>query len=152
MNPLPANEVRKRYLEFFASHGHKVMSSDSLVPANDPTLIWNGFLARVPAPIPGLREGTLTFRFSHPVGRRAGVGTPRCAKPSPAVGARDDPHASMSRGIDAKRASTAWRSGWCSARCSVGSSRRMRRATWRAWASGLRSRASRAYRRSVGPA
>ncbi|MCA8954427.1 MAG: hypothetical protein KDC87_00045 [Planctomycetes bacterium] len=36
--------------------------------ANDPTLIWNGFLARVPAPIPGLREGTLTFRFSHPVG------------------------------------------------------------------------------------
>jgi len=42
MNPLPANEVRKRYLEFFASHGHKVMSSDSLVPANDPTLLFTG--------------------------------------------------------------------------------------------------------------
>ncbi len=42
MNRLTADEIRTRYLEFFASHGHEAMRSDSLVPANDPTLLFTG--------------------------------------------------------------------------------------------------------------
>ncbi|MBK8098551.1 MAG: alanine--tRNA ligase [Planctomycetes bacterium] len=42
MKPLSAAEVRRRYLEFFAQRGHQVMASDSLVPANDPTLLFTG--------------------------------------------------------------------------------------------------------------
>ncbi|HAO81565.1 TPA: hypothetical protein DCQ82_02545, partial [Candidatus Veblenbacteria bacterium] len=30
-------ELRKKFLEFFATKGHKVIPSASLVPANDPT-------------------------------------------------------------------------------------------------------------------
>ena len=33
-------ELRRRFLEFFRSHGHTVVPSSSLVPANDPTLLF----------------------------------------------------------------------------------------------------------------
>ncbi|MFK7741354.1 MAG: alanine--tRNA ligase [Planctomycetota bacterium] len=42
MKQLTANEIRRRYLEFFTSQAHAVMKSDSLVPANDPTLLFTG--------------------------------------------------------------------------------------------------------------
>jgi alanyl-tRNA synthetase len=42
MKPLTAAEIRQRYLDFFKSHGHAVMKSDSLVPTNDPTLLFTG--------------------------------------------------------------------------------------------------------------
>jgi alanyl-tRNA synthetase len=42
MKPLTAAEIRARFLEFFAKNGHQVMASDSLVPANDPTLLFTG--------------------------------------------------------------------------------------------------------------
>ena len=42
MNRLTADEIRSRYLELFAAQGHKVIRSDSLVPANDPTLLFTG--------------------------------------------------------------------------------------------------------------
>ena len=42
MKPLSAAEIRSRYLAFFERNGHKVMASDSLVPANDPTLLFTG--------------------------------------------------------------------------------------------------------------
>jgi len=42
MQPLSAAEIRKRYLEFFEQRGHKVCPSDSLVPQNDPTLLFTG--------------------------------------------------------------------------------------------------------------
>ncbi len=35
-----ANEIRKKFLDFFASKGHKVISSDSLVPKDDPTVLF----------------------------------------------------------------------------------------------------------------
>ncbi|MCY3548390.1 MAG: alanine--tRNA ligase [Gemmatimonadetes bacterium] len=33
-------EIRSRFLEFFRNHGHEVRPSSSLVPANDPTLLF----------------------------------------------------------------------------------------------------------------
>ncbi|MBL9078958.1 MAG: alanine--tRNA ligase [Planctomycetes bacterium] len=42
MKPLTAAEIRARYLKLFEQNGHKVMASDSLVPANDPTLLFTG--------------------------------------------------------------------------------------------------------------
>ncbi|MCA8952334.1 MAG: alanine--tRNA ligase, partial [Planctomycetes bacterium] len=42
MKPLPAAEVRARFLSFFVERGHKHLASDSLVPANDPTLLFTG--------------------------------------------------------------------------------------------------------------
>ncbi|MBL8748342.1 MAG: alanine--tRNA ligase [Planctomycetes bacterium] len=42
MKPLSAAEIRARYLKFFEQNGHKIMASDSLVPANDPTLLFTG--------------------------------------------------------------------------------------------------------------
>ncbi|MGK0304153.1 MAG: alanyl-tRNA synthetase, partial [Planctomycetota bacterium] len=42
MKSLTAAEIRTKYLEFFTGKGHTVMSSDRLVPANDPTLLFTG--------------------------------------------------------------------------------------------------------------
>jgi len=33
-------ELRSRFLEYFRSHGHRIVPSSSLVPANDPTLLF----------------------------------------------------------------------------------------------------------------
>ncbi|WP_034548339.1 alanine--tRNA ligase [Carnobacterium alterfunditum] len=40
MKKLPSNEVRQLFLDFFESKGHKVEPSASLVPFEDPTLLW----------------------------------------------------------------------------------------------------------------
>jgi alanyl-tRNA synthetase len=37
---LPAAEIRRRFVEFFAERGHAVVPSASLVPAGDPTLLF----------------------------------------------------------------------------------------------------------------
>jgi alanyl-tRNA synthetase len=37
--PTTGNEIRKAFLDFFASKNHKVMPSSSLVPENDPSLL-----------------------------------------------------------------------------------------------------------------
>ena len=39
-NPLPAAEVRRRFLAFFAERGHTVVPSASLIPAGDQTLLF----------------------------------------------------------------------------------------------------------------
>ena len=33
-------EIRQRFLDFFANRGHEIVPSSSLVPANDPTLLF----------------------------------------------------------------------------------------------------------------
>ena len=40
LKKLNSAQVRRMYLEFFKEHGHKIMPSQSLVPVNDPTLLW----------------------------------------------------------------------------------------------------------------
>ncbi len=37
---MDSNALREKFLEFFQRNGHKVLSSDSLVPANDPTVLF----------------------------------------------------------------------------------------------------------------
>ena len=37
---MKANEIRSKYLKFFESKGHKVIPSSSLVPQNDPTVLF----------------------------------------------------------------------------------------------------------------
>ena len=37
---MKSNEIRSSFLEYFRSKGHRVVSSSSLVPANDPTLLF----------------------------------------------------------------------------------------------------------------
>ncbi|KJJ85149.1 alanyl-tRNA synthetase [Candidatus Omnitrophus magneticus] len=39
---ISAHEIRKKYLEFFQKKGHTIASSDSLVPIDDPTLLFTG--------------------------------------------------------------------------------------------------------------
>ena len=34
------NEIRKHFLDYFASHGHEIVDSSPLVPRNDPTLLF----------------------------------------------------------------------------------------------------------------
>jgi len=38
---MQSNEIRTKFLEFFAQRGHRVVNSSSLVPANDPTLLFS---------------------------------------------------------------------------------------------------------------
>jgi len=37
---MTANELRQKYLDFFKSHGHAIISSASLIPENDPTVLF----------------------------------------------------------------------------------------------------------------
>ncbi|HEY3355645.1 MAG TPA: alanine--tRNA ligase [Polyangia bacterium] len=40
MEKLPIREIRRRFLDFFARHGHTIVPSSSLVPHDDPTLLF----------------------------------------------------------------------------------------------------------------
>ncbi|MFA5039553.1 MAG: alanine--tRNA ligase [Candidatus Omnitrophota bacterium] len=40
MKALTTNQLRQSYLDFFVSRGHKLFKSDSLVPANDPSVLF----------------------------------------------------------------------------------------------------------------
>ena len=40
MKKIIANELREKYLEFFASKNHKIIPSSSIIPENDPTVLF----------------------------------------------------------------------------------------------------------------
>ena len=40
MKQLTSSQVRQMFLDFFKEHGHMVMQSASLIPQDDPTLLW----------------------------------------------------------------------------------------------------------------
>eukprot|EP01030_Chromulinospumella_sphaerica_P022518 gene22518-22502_t len=37
---MKVSEIRAKFLDFFAERGHTVVASSSLVPGNDPTLMF----------------------------------------------------------------------------------------------------------------
>ena len=37
---MTGNEIRDSFLNFFAQHGHQIIPSASLIPANDPSILW----------------------------------------------------------------------------------------------------------------
>ncbi len=41
MSPMSGNEIRRRFLAFFAKRGHAIVPSAPLVPENDPTVLFN---------------------------------------------------------------------------------------------------------------
>ena len=38
---MKGSEIRKTFLDYFASKGHTTVASSSLIPTNDPTLLFN---------------------------------------------------------------------------------------------------------------
>ncbi|MEK7805698.1 MAG: alanine--tRNA ligase-related protein, partial [Planctomycetota bacterium] len=39
---MKTNEIRDKFLNFFKKKSHEILPSDSLVPQNDPTLLFTG--------------------------------------------------------------------------------------------------------------
>lgn len=39
---MTTDEIRRKYLSFFEGKAHRAVASDSLVPQNDPTLLFTG--------------------------------------------------------------------------------------------------------------
>ena len=37
---MTGNHIRQRFLDFFHTRGHRIVRSSSLVPGNDPTLLF----------------------------------------------------------------------------------------------------------------
>jgi alanyl-tRNA synthetase len=84
MSPITtASDLRSRYLDFFAQRGHAVIPSASLVPANDPTVLFT--TAGMHPLVPYL------LGEPHPAGRRL-VDVQRCVRTGDIDVIGDDTH------------------------------------------------------------
>src|SRR3989338_197328 len=64
---MTAHEIRKRFLDFFAAKGHRLVPSDSLVPKEDPTVLFtpagmNQFKKQFLGQITGFRRAATSQR------------------------------------------------------------------------------------------
>ncbi len=80
---MKADELRKKYLEFFKSKGHKVIKSASLIPENDPTVLFTtaGMHPLVP----------FLLGQKHPLGKRI-VNVQKCIRTGDIDSVGDDVH------------------------------------------------------------
>jgi alanyl-tRNA synthetase len=81
--PLTSSELRARYLAFFAERGHARIPSASLVPANDPTVLFT--TAGMHPLVPYL------LGAPHPAGRRL-VNVQKCVRTGDIDAVGDDTH------------------------------------------------------------
>jgi alanyl-tRNA synthetase len=83
MDRITASQLRSKYLRFFAGHGHAEIPSASLVPANDPTVL---FITAGMHPLVANLLGE-----PHPGGRRL-VGVQKCVRTGDIDVVGDDTH------------------------------------------------------------
>ena len=80
---MTSKELREKYLEFFKKHGHKVIPSASLIPENDPTVLFTtaGMHPLVP----------FLLGSKHPSGKRL-VNAQKCIRTGDIDDVGDDTH------------------------------------------------------------
>jgi alanyl-tRNA synthetase len=66
-----ADEIRSRFLDYFARHGHQVVASSSLVPADDPTLLFTNA---------GMVQFKKVFLGKEDAGYRRAVSSQKCVR------------------------------------------------------------------------
>ena len=77
------NQIRQKYIEFFSSKGHAVIPSASLIPENDPSVLFT--MAGMHPLVPFL------MGESHPAGKRL-VGAQKCIRTGDIDEVGDDSH------------------------------------------------------------
>src|SRR5215475_5650470 len=83
MSPITASQLRSKYLAFFARHGHAVIPSAPLVPANDPSVLFTTAGMHPLAPY--------LLGQPHPAGRRL-VDVQECVRTGDIDAVGDDTH------------------------------------------------------------
>ncbi|HEY0483262.1 MAG TPA: alanine--tRNA ligase [Kofleriaceae bacterium] len=83
MPPITASQLRSTYLAFFARHGHAVIPPASLVPANDPSVLFTTAGMHPLAPY--------LLGEPHPAGRRL-VNVQKCVRTGDIDAVGDDTH------------------------------------------------------------
>ena len=83
MKKITANELRKLYLKFFEDHNHKIIASSSIVPENDPTVLFT--TAGMHPLVPYL------LGEKHPAGNRL-TDVQKCIRTSDIDSVGDDSH------------------------------------------------------------
>ncbi len=86
MSYMTSNEIRNRFLNFFENRGHKVIPSASLVPENDPSVLFN--TAGMQPLVPYL------LGQEHPMGKRI-VDIQKCVRTGDLEDIGDDRHFSF---------------------------------------------------------